>query len=212
MNTFNRTIYSIPGALIVTAGLGLLMAGLIKAEFLPPIDQPDKLSFVINEPIIDIIVDIRKPPELKLITPPPAAPKIEVAKVGLPDQETFTISGSLPKIDKPEVKITRVAFTPMDSNVQPILRPAPAMPPRFAQGNNSGHCKVRFDVSANGSPFNVVATYCTSSLLERATVKAVLKWKFRPKIVDGQPTAMHGVKNQVTFRLLNERGALLPEI
>jgi protein TonB len=86
------------------------------------------------------------------------------------------------------------------------------MPPRFAQGNNSGHCEVRFDVSADGSPYNVVTTYCTSSLLERPTVKSVLKWKFRPKTVDGQPVAMRGIKNQVTYRLLDQSGETLPEI
>jgi hypothetical protein len=52
MNTFKRTISSAPGALMITAGLGLLMAGLIKAEYLPAVDEPERLSFFINEPLL----------------------------------------------------------------------------------------------------------------------------------------------------------------
>jgi protein TonB len=70
---------------------------------------------------------------------------------------------------------------------------------------------VRFDVSAEGAPFNVQATYCTQSLFERATVKSVQRWKFNPKIVNNRPVAMRGVENKVSYRLTDERGNIIPE-
>ena len=82
------------------------------------------------------------------------------------------------------------------------------MPPRTEK---SGHCRVRFNVSAEGAPFDVQTTYCTQSLFERATLKSVQRWKFNPKIVNGRPVAMTGVENKVTYRLTDERGQLIPE-
>jgi len=82
------------------------------------------------------------------------------------------------------------------------------MPPR---AEKSGHCTVRFDVSPEGSPFNVTAPYCTQSLFKRASVKSVEKWKYNPKIVDGRSVARSGVESKITFRLSDERGKLIPE-
>ena len=212
MNTVLRTLSNTPGALIVTAGLGLLMAGLIRAEYIPAVDKADRLDFTSNQPAPDLPPLEIERPILLIITPPPAAPKISIEETGLPDQDTFTFISTLPKIPDPEIDIEPAVFRQVDTNAKPILPLPPAIPTRFAQGNHSGYCKVLFDVSPEGAPYNVEATYCTSRILERATVKSVLKWKFRPKIQDGHPVAMRGVENEVTFQLLNEHGQLLPEI
>ena len=82
------------------------------------------------------------------------------------------------------------------------------MPPR---AERSGHCKVRFDVSPEGQPFNIVSTYCTQSLFERASIKSVQKWKYKPKTVEGRSVARSGVESKITFRLTDERGKLIPE-
>jgi len=66
-------------------------------------------------------------------------------------------------------------------------------------------------VDATGSPYKVEVTYCTQSIFERPTVKAVAKWKYRPRIVDGRDVAMEGLSNRVSFHLNDERGNLIPE-
>jgi len=108
----------------------------------------------------------------------------------------------------PEINQADFVITVSDREVQPLVRISPIMPPR---AEKSGHCRVRFNVSAEGTPFDVQATYCTQSLFERATIKSVQKWKFNPKIVNGRPVAMRGVENQVTYKLTDERGQLIPE-
>jgi len=88
------------------------------------------------------------------------------------------------------------------------VRIPPIMPPR---AEKSGHCKVRFDVSPEGQPFNVVTTFCTQSVFKRPSTKSVQKWKYNPKIVDGRATARKGVETKITFRLADERGNIIPE-
>ena len=39
------------------------------------------------------------------------------------------------------------------------------------------------------------------SLFERAATTAALKFKYKPRVVDGVPVAVPGVKTRITFRL-----------
>jgi len=82
------------------------------------------------------------------------------------------------------------------------------MPLRAEQ---SGHCRVEFDVNSDGSPFNVRTTYCTENLFERASVRSVERWKFNPKIVNGEAVTRQGVESRVSFRLTDEQGHIIPE-
>jgi len=73
-------------------------------------------------------------------------------------------------------------FSPHDDIAHPIRIP-PQFPPRFAQGNHSGWCRVRFDVSPEGQTYNIETLICTSDLLEEPTIKSVQKWKYAPKVI-----------------------------
>jgi protein TonB len=48
-------------------------------------------------------------------------------------------------------------------------------------------------------------------MFKRPTNKAVLKWTYKPKILDGRAVARHGVKTTIRFNLLDERGRIIPE-
>ena len=98
-----------------------------------------------------------------------------------------------------------------DRDAQPLVRIPPIMPTRFMQSSEfSGYCNAKFDVSPEGAPFNVRTTYCTSTMLERSTVRSVQKWKYQPKIVNGNPVARSDVESKVNYHLADERGNVLP--
>lgn len=99
----------------------------------------------------------------------------------------------------------------LDRDAQPMVRVLPIFPPRFLQGDYSGHCRVRFDVSPEGSTFNIELTHCTAKVLESATVTAVSKWRFSPKVVNGRPVSRKGVENKITYQISDELGRPLPE-
>jgi len=193
MGNMVRWILGIPVAAAITVGLFVLMMTLIAEEFKPQ-EKVATASFEINPTVEDIKVIKRetKVQKVKKVVTPPPPPTIE----RVPEFEA-------PKIDKQNFKI-QVS----DRDAQPLVKIPPIMPPR---AEKSGHCLVRFDVSPEGAPFNVVATFCTQKLFERATIKSVQKWKYNPKIVDGRPVARAGVENRVTYRLQDERGRLIPE-
>lgn len=193
----------------VTVLIGLGMTAMIKSEFTPQ-EKSKALTFDIN-PVPE---DIAPPPDrvmpnrVERVETPPPPPRIEQVEASEPTVEIIPLDGDVPDFAMPEIDQTDFVITVSDRDAEPLVRIAPIMPPR---AEKSGHCRVRFDVSAEGAPFNVQATYCTQSLFERATIKSVQRWKFNPKIVNNRPVAMRGVENKVTYKLTDERGQPIPE-
>jgi len=193
----------------VTCLITLGMAEMIRTEFTPQ-DKKASLILEINPVPIDIPPPPtrQKPKDVKRVETPPAPPVLDHGRTDKPMEPPTTLDGRIPVFTKPILGTDLPIITVSDRDAAPTVRIAPIMPPR---ADKSGHCRVRFDVSAEGAPFNVQATYCTQSLFERATIKSVQRWKFNPKIVNGRPVAMRGVENKVSYRLKDERGNIIPE-
>ena len=193
----------------VTCLIGLGMAAMIKSEFTPQ-EKSKALTFDINPVPEDILPppDRVMPEQVQRVETPPPPPIIERVDPTEPTVEIVSLDGGVPDFEMPDIDQRDFVITVSDREVQPLVRIAPIMPPR---AEKSGHCRVRFNVSAEGAPYDVQATYCTQSLFERATIKSVQKWKFNPKIVNGRPVAMTGVENKVSYRLTDESGRPIPE-
>ncbi len=206
-----RWIVFTPLAAVFTVLLFLAMRALISKDFVPQ-DKSETASFEINPKVEDIKVVEReqKIDQVKKVTTPPPPPQIERAKADKPTEKIASIEGAIPEFEAPKIDAQNFKIAVSDRDAQPLVRIPPVFPPRFLQGDNSGFCKVRFDVSPEGQPFNVVNTVCTSKLLERATIKNVQKWKYNPKIVDGRSVSRSGVETTIRFDLQDERGRTLP--
>ena len=207
--SFKRLAPSAILAVGVTCLLTLGMAAMIKTEFTPQ-DKSEALTFDIDPVPEDIVAppEREKPQEVKRVETPPPPPMIEREMALKPTEVIADLKGAIPDFEPQQIVRADFVITVSDREVQPLVRISPIMPLR---AEKSGHCRVRFNVSAEGAPYDVVTTYCTQSLFERATVKSVSKWKFNPKIVNGRTVAMMGVENKVTYRLTDERGNIIPE-
>lgn len=204
-----RWLIGIPVAAIVTVGLFILMTVLISAEFEPE-DKVETASFEINPKVEDIKVIERETQidKVKKVVTPPPPPQIERAQADKPTERIASLEGAVPEFETPKIDRQSFKIAVSDRDAQPLVRIPPIMPTR---AEKSGHCKVRFDVSPEGQPFNVQATYCTENVFKRASIKSVEKWKYNPKVVDGRNVARSGVESQITFRLTDERGNIIPE-
>ncbi|MBC6403238.1 MAG: energy transducer TonB [Hyphomonadaceae bacterium] len=209
MFAFVRLSLSAIVAAVVTFGLFTLMTILIAGEFKAG-EKSVAANFEINPQVDDVKV-IRRETKFqkvkKVVTPPPP-PQIERQQAAKPTEPIATLEGAIPEFEAPKIDRQNFKIQVSDRDAQPLVRIPPVMPPR---AEKSGRCKVRFDVSPEGAPFNVVVTYCSQSLFERASIKSVQKWKYNPKIVDGRPVARSGVETTITFRLTDERGNIIPE-
>lgn len=59
---------------------------------------------------------------------------------------------------------------------------------------------VIFDVTAAGRPANTRVTGASNSCFEGAAVRAISKWRFNPRTVDGAPRPQSGVEATLNFR------------
>jgi len=209
MNILARTIISGPAAFVITTGLALIMAKMIYVPFVALPDKPEEMSYTVNPEIKDEVIIKKKPKaELIRVIPPPAPPVIERPVPVPPSHPIADPDIVTPIFDKIVLDPQTVTLIIADKKERPITRFEPIMPPR---AEKSGHCNVRFNLTAQGQPFEIVTTYCSQSIFKRPTIKAVQKWRYNPKIKNGAAVARRGVETLITFNLTDERGFLIPE-
>lgn len=205
-----RHMAAITGGFCVATGLGLIMVKLIAVE-MNPAEKLETASMDINPAAADEPVTRRaivRPDKFKKVDIPPAPPVLEKAQARQPTEPISDLDGAIPDFDFPAIEPEDFVIVVNDRDAQPVVRIPPVMPPR---AQKSGHCTLRFDVSAQGQPFNITATHCSERLFERPSIKAVERWTYRPKIVNGQAKAMRGVQDKIVFELRDERGQKIPE-
>ena len=213
IKTGNALRYGIalPFAATVTVALTISMAALIATEFTPQ-DKAESASFEINPRVDDIREPVRtaEPDALKDVETPPPPPKIATFKTAAVDSPIIEILGKKTEFEMAEIDFGAEVNIRVDTPPTPHVRIPPIFPARFLQGDLSGYCRVTFDISAEGLPFNVKTTTCTNAQLSPPTVKSVQKWKYAPEIRDGLPISRSGMETTIRFDLKDDRGQVLP--
>jgi len=134
-----------------------------------------------------------KPPET-----PPETPPQDMDNVN-PDAPTINVA-------PPTVNANTDIGGPGGMNIAegdylPIVRVAPVYPARALSRGLEGFVDLSFTVTTTGSVEDPIVLQSTSSLFERAAIRAVLKFKYKPRVVDGVPVSVPGVKTRISFQL-----------
>lgn len=88
-----------------------------------------------------------------------------------------------------------------DGEYLPIVKVAPVYPRRAQQRGVEGYCTVEYTVTKAGTVTNPQVVDCPNSLFERASLNAALKFKYKPRVIDGEPIDVPGVQNRFTYVL-----------
>ena len=83
----------------------------------------------------------------------------------------------------------------------PIVRVAPVYPARALSRGLEGYVDLSFTVTMAGTVREPGILVSTSSLFERAATRAVLKFKYKPRVVDGIPVDVTNVKTRISFQI-----------
>ncbi|MEE4695309.1 energy transducer TonB [Pseudomonas alliivorans] len=87
-----------------------------------------------------------------------------------------------------------------NSQYQPLSKEAPDYPERALDKGIEGDCTVVYDVSPQGRVVNPQVQGACHPLFMRPSVAAAETFRYQPRIVDGKPVTVSGVKN--TFHYL----------
>lgn len=85
----------------------------------------------------------------------------------------------------------------------PLSKPEPDYPRRALTQRLEGDCTVEYDVNANGRVDNprLVSGACDNPLFARPSLAAAKDFIYQPRLVNGQPVAVSGVRNTFRYRL-----------
>ena len=200
---FVRIVFGIVIGVIVTAALFWFMQYLIETA-----DR--KLNEGASGHLVDFVrlkrdesiqrrqLKPKKPPPPDAPPPQPPTPQLDSLD---PNAEKIAISAAPVETD---IEMSGgFSLGVGEGDYLPIVKVAPIYPQRALSRSIEGYCVVQYVVTKNGTirdPF-VVEDQCTSSLFHRASIQASLKFKYKPRVMDGQAVEVPGVQNKFTFEI-----------
>jgi protein TonB len=113
---------------------------------------------------------------------------------------SLAVSVSAPTINT-GVEGAGVGFGVSDGEYLPIVKVAPIYPSRAAQRGLEGYVIVEFTVTRAGTTRDIVVVESSNSIFDRAAADAAAKFKYKPRVIDGEAVEVPGVRNKITFQL-----------
>lgn len=101
-----------------------------------------------------------------------------------------------------DVQINSSGMSSGDGEYLPIVKVAPIYPRRAQTRGITGYCIVEYTVTRTGAIRDPQPVDCSpAGVFERASVKAAQKFKYKPRVVDGEAIEVAGVQNKFTYEL-----------
>ena len=203
MRSILRTLFVIPQAALVTMLLLVLMVSLI--EFADKgLDKEKRIKLpdiYMPEAAVEIQRLIEKPekPEVDE-TPPPDVPEQDFDKI---DGNAAVGQVAAPGKIKANLDLNIGAgLQASDGEYLPIVKVAPQYPRRALSRGIQGYTIVEYTVTKQGTVKDpVVIEAKPETIFNDASIKSVLRYKYKPRVVDGQPIEVSGVRTKITFEL-----------
>ncbi len=185
---------------VVTAILFVIMPTLIESADKSLDEKPATRLADITMPDrqIETRVDAKpdKPAEPEQPPPPMDSPEIEDVN---PDMDAVDMT--------PQAKLDIAGpggsgLSASDGEYLPIVKVAPIYPRRAQSRGIEGYCTISYTVTKLGTTKDWEAVDCTPpGYFERASIKAAGKFKYKPRVVDGEPIEVPNVQNRFTYEL-----------
>ncbi len=204
-------VSSILGVLVAVA-LFLLMNRLISGDNNVDRDREQalRLDFIqVDQDELENIRERRKPPKPEPPKEPPPPPKLEVQDQDRPQRD-------MPRIDMPRVNVGLASGAgpflgnwsagdpSAEGDVIPIVRIEPQFPREALIEGISGWVEIEFTIEADGSVSDPKITGSQPRrMFDRNAIRAIYKWKFKPRIVDGKPVPRRATQ-RLEFNLDNQ--------
>ena len=191
-----RILTSAALAASVTFGLFLAMNSLISVEFKKPVIE--------KTPRVEIST-IRTPEEVTQKIKPLIRPKESqtLTQRNVPTENTE--KGGVPidftPPETPSVIPEKFTLTQPEGDMQPLTAFAPTYPNSLSQRGIEGYVIVQFEVSKIGKVENAWITESSHKGFHKSALRAIKRFKYKPKIKDGQPIRTTNAFYRFTYNL-----------
>jgi periplasmic protein TonB len=140
---------------------------------------------------------VERPPEPQ--APPPMQPERQLDD--LDNISAGVIGVSAPRVSH-DVSLGRDGFF-SDGEYMPIVQVAPQYPRRAAERGLEGYVLLEFTVTREGTVRDPRVIESSSALFDRAAIDAVQRFRYRPRVIDGEPVEVPGVRFRMLFELID---------
>lgn len=194
-----RYAVSVATGAVVTFGLLFLMQLMIETGRGAITDAPRArvVDFVRVERNEVVETRERKPERLPEPEPRPDLPAPERTTAF---EGGLEVSMSGPAVQA-DARAAGLGFGIADGEYLPIVKVAPVYPARALARKLEGHVMVEFTVTETGTVRDVVVLESTEELFERPAIEAALKFKYKPRVINGEPVEVAGVRNKIAFMM-----------
>ena len=194
-----RISFGVGTGVVATALLFLLMQALIDSDD-SPFEELAMGAIVDFVPVVEDVEVKRKPRRPKRIPEPDELPPDR------PDPVVDTTNGEIGVEIEPPEELGTVDIEGgsdyVDGEYLPLVKVRPRYPSRAASRGIEGYVLLRFTVTGSGAVRDpVVVESAPPGIFDRAATEAALKFKYKPRVVNGSPIEVSGVLNRITFSL-----------
>lgn len=87
------------------------------------------------------------------------------------------------------------------SNFLPTVKAAPPYPAQALASSLEGYVITEFAIDTNGITYDPVVIESSLPVFEAPTLASILRYRYKPCVVEGEPVAMRGIRNTIVFRM-----------
>ena len=191
-------------SMLMAAGITLGLFYFMQALIATGADLDQRVSVVkivdatMPEIELEVIEEIDKPEPIQDDTE--VVEEVPDRQVNLSDGPSLNIERASIEIDT-GLQLSNASISATDGDMLPLVAIAPQYPTRAAQRGIEGWCLVSFTVNGLGNVEEdtiVVVDAEPSSMFDRSSIRAAGRFKFQPRVVDGQGVSVEDV--QYVFR------------
>ncbi|AVJ56765.1 protein TonB [Idiomarina sp. OT37-5b] len=198
-----RYLAAIVAAATITIGLFYLMQSLISGG-----------EGAMSEPVRGSVLDFVRTPEPEQVQekerkperpPEPEQPPEDLPQPQMDSDVDADTSGGYDfsaNVDASADIGNGASLQASDGEYLPIVKVQATYPRRALQRGIEGFVVVEFTVTKQGTvrdPRVVQAE--PQGIFEQAALDAVVKFKYKPRVIDGEPVEVEGVQNRMTFEM-----------
>ena len=189
-------------AALITLGLFYFMQALIATG--EGLDEPLNVVKIVDSTMpeieLEVIEEIDKPELIEEVTE--IVEEVE-RQVTISDGPDLNIDRSQVQIDT-GLELSNASISATDGDYLPLVAIAPQYPTRAAQRGIQGWCLVSFTVDGLGNVVEesiVVVDAEPANIFDRSSERAAARFKFQPRVVDGQGVEVPGVQYLFRYEL-----------
>ena len=191
-------------SMLMAAGITLGLFYFMQALIATGADLDQRVSVVkivdatMPEIELEVIEEIDKPEPIEDDTE--VVEEVPDRQVNLSDGPSLNIERASVDLDT-GLQLSNASISATDGDMLPLVAIAPQYPTRAAQRGIEGWCLVSFTVNGLGNVLEdtiVVVDAEPSTMFDRSSIRAAGRFKFQPRVVDGQGVSVENV--QYVFR------------